>query len=91
MEDILPKNPALHVILPRVVPTDRHRLLTDEDLDIIFKDPEPWRRYYSFLLHTGLGAGDVSLLCRENIDLERGCITSIVRKSRLTHEFFSPI
>ena len=54
MEDLLPKNPALYVTLPRVVPTDRHRLLTNEDLDIIFKDPEPWGSYYSFLLHTGL-------------------------------------
>ena len=87
MEDILPKNPALYVTLPRVVPTDRHRLLTNEDLDIIFKDPEPWGSYYSFLLHTGLRAGDVSLLCRDNIDLERGCITSLVQKSRRTHEF----
>ena len=49
--------------------------------------PEPWGSYYSFLLHTGLRAGDVSLLCRDNIDLERGCITSLVRKSRRTHEF----
>ena len=87
IEDILPKNPALHVTLPRVVPTDRHRLLTDEDLNIIFKDPEPWGSYYYFLLHTGLKAGDVLLLCRENIDLEKGCITSLVRKSRRPHEF----
>ncbi len=87
MEDILPKNPALYVTLPRVVPMDLHRLLTDEDLDIIFKDPGPWKSYYSFLLKTGLRAGDVSLLCRENIDLEKGCIVSLVRKSRRTHEF----
>ena len=64
-----------------------HRLLTDEDLEIIFKDPGPWESYYSFLLNTGLRAGDVSLLCRENIDLEKGCIVSLVRKSRRTHEF----
>ena len=81
MEDLLPKNPALYVTLPRVVPTDRDRLLTNEDLNIIFKDPKPWGSYYCFLLHTGLRAGDVSLLYRENIDLERGCITSLVRKS----------
>ena len=87
MEDILPKNPALYVSLPRVVPMDLHRLLTDEYLEIIFKDPGPWESYYSFLLNTGLRAGDVSLLCRENIDLEKGCIVSLVRKSRRTHEF----
>ena len=86
MEDILPKNPALYVSLPRVVPMDLHRLLTDEDLEIIFKDPGPWENYYSFLLNTGLRAGDISLLCRENIDLEKGCIVSLVRKSRRTHE-----
>ena len=39
------------------------------------------------LLHTGLKVGDVSLLYRENIDLDKGCITSLVRKSRRTHEF----
>ena len=86
MEDILPKNPALYVTLPRVVPMDLHRLLTDKDLKIIFKDPGPWESYYSFLLNTGLRAGDISLLCRENIDLEKGCIVSLVRKSRRTHE-----
>ena len=50
MEDILSKNPALYVTLPRVVPTDRHRLLTTEDLDIIFKDPEPCSYYYFYCI-----------------------------------------
>ena len=47
MEDLLPKNPALYVTLPKVVPTDRHRLLTNEDLDIIFKDLSHKGSYYS--------------------------------------------
>ena len=41
LEDILPIYLVLYVTLPKVVPADRHRLLTDHDLDIIFKNPEP--------------------------------------------------
>ena len=87
MEDLITKNPAIYISLPKVMPTDRHRLLTDYDLEIIFIDPGAWEDYYSFLLYTGLRAGDIALLCRENIDLKKGCIVSLVRKSRRTHEF----
>ena len=30
---------------------------------------------------------DISILYRENIDLKKGCITNLIRKSHLTHEF----
>ena len=86
-DDLIVKNPAKFATLPKIIPTNRHRLLEASDLKIIFGQNSPWETYYSFLLYTGLRAGDVALLRRENINLDKGCIVSLVRKSRRTHEF----
>ena len=86
-DDLIIKNPAKFATLPKIIPTNRHRLLEESDLKIIFGQNSPWETYYYFLLYTGLRAGDVALLCRDNINLKKGCIVSLVRKSRRTHEF----
>ena len=82
----LKSNPAEHVTLPKIVKTERHRLLDNEDLDIIFKYSDKWYLYYKFLLFTGLRAGDVAMLRYEDIDLSQGSITTLIRKSDRTHQ-----
>ena len=86
-EGVIQANPAAKATLPKIIPAIRHRLLEPIDLEIIFKGAGAWKSYYMFLLYTGLRAGDVALLKRENIDLKKRCITSLVRKSRRIHEF----
>ena len=87
IENILDKNPALHVTLPKVEKNDRHRLLLPQDLQIIFEGAGSYKLYFEFLYHTGLRAGDVAMLTYKNIDLKRSAIVSMVRKSRRIHEF----
>jgi integrase len=82
----LKNNPAKHVTLPKIVKTERHRLLDNEDLKIIFKYSDKWYLYYKFLLFTGLRAGDVAMLRYEDIDLLKGSITTLIRKSDRTHQ-----
>ena len=82
----LKSNPTEHVTLPKIVKTERHRLLDNEDLDIIFKYSDKWYLYYKFLLFTGLRAGDVAMLRYEDIDLSQGSITTLIRKSDRTHQ-----
>jgi len=86
-EGLLEANPAAKATLPKIIPSIRHRLLEPIDLEIIFKGAGGWKTYYMFLLYTGLRAGDVALLKRENIDLKKRCIKSLIRKSRRIHEF----
>ncbi|MCH7519935.1 MAG: tyrosine-type recombinase/integrase [Candidatus Dadabacteria bacterium] len=86
-EGLLEANPAKRATLPKIIPSIRHRLLEPIDLEIIFKGAGGWKTYYMFLLYTGLRAGDVALLRRENIDLKKRCIKSLIRKTRRIHEF----
>ena len=86
-EDVLKDNPARLASLPRMVQSDRHRLLEEIDLEIIFENAGGWDLYYRFLYHTGLRAGDVSSLTYGNIDRRRKVITQFIRKSRQMHEF----
>ena len=73
-EGLIVANPAKKATLPKIVPAIRHRLLEPIDLEIIFKGAGAWKSYYMFLLYTGLRAGDVALLRRENIDFAtRSC------------------
>ncbi len=87
IENIMDKNPALHVTLPQVAKNDVHRLLESEDLQIIFDGASSYKLFYEFLYHTGLRSGDVAMLTYENIDFKRNTIVSMVRKSRRIHEF----
>lgn len=52
-----------------------------------FNSNGTWLRFYLFLYHTGLRAGDVALLTYRNIDRKKRSIVSFVRKSRRIHEF----
>ncbi len=86
-EDVLKDNPARLATLPRMVKSDRHRLLEEIDLKIIFENAGGWDLYYRFLYHTGLRAGDVSMLTYNNIDRKRKVIKQLIRKSRKIYEF----
>ena len=86
-EDIINSNPAINATPPIGEPKDRHRLLTEQDLEIIFKGAGTWWLYYSFLYHTGLRAGDVSMLTYSNIDFVKKTITVKIKKSKRVHEF----
>jgi len=86
-EKIITDNPAKGVTLPRIIKMDKHRLLIEEDLSLIFKHSGQWNLYYNFLYYTGLRAGDVAMLKHENIDVNKKAIVSLVRKSRRIHEF----
>ena len=81
----LKSNPTENVTLPKIVKTERHRLLDNEDLDIIFKYSDKWYLYYKFLLFTGLRAGDVAMLRYCDIDMDKKVITTLVRKSDRIH------
>lgn len=85
-EGLLKINPTLDATLPKIVSVMRHRPLEPIDLEIIFANAGHWYAYYQFLLHTGLRAGDVSLLKIGNIDRKKKAIVSLVRKSRRVHE-----
>jgi integrase len=85
-EELISSNPAKFVTLP-VIKCEGHRLLDDDDLNIIFAGAGRWSLYYLTLLHTGLRSGDVAMLKYGNIDREKGAIISLVRKSRRIHEF----
>ena len=89
-EGIIKGNPAEFVTLP-YIPKDNgrilHRVLEPIDLEIIFDSAGLWYRYYKFLYHTGLRAGDVALLTYSNINRDKKAITSFIRKSRRIHEF----
>jgi len=82
----LKSNPADNVTLPKMVRSNRHRLLDKDDLDVIFKYSSNWYLYYKFLLFTGLRAGDVSMLKYGDIDLKQGAIITLIRKSERYHQ-----
>lgn len=86
-EGVIKTNHAPNATLPKIVPVVRHRQLDPVDLEIIFQGAGNWSLYYSFLLHTGLRAGDVAILTYGNIDRTRKAIVGLVRKSRRIHEF----
>ena len=86
LEGHITQNPCEKATLPRMSHEERHRLLTSDDLKVIFKNGAKWRLYYAILLYTGLRAGDVSMLCYENIDVKGKKITQLIRKSRRVHE-----
>ncbi len=86
LEGHITQNPCENATLPRIVPMVRHRQLTSKDLKAIFKNSGKWRLYYAILLYTGLRAGDVAMICYENIDVKGKKITQLVRKSRTVHE-----
>jgi len=55
------KYPAEHVTLPPIpknLGQVKHRHLESIDLDIIFGNRGIWYKYFQFLHHTGLRAGD---------------------------------
>lgn len=86
-EGLLKVNPTLDATVPKIIVKNPHRLLEQIDLEIIFQSAGQWYNYYQFLLHTGLRAGDVSILKFGNIDRKKKAIVSLVRKSRRVHEF----
>ena len=81
----LKNNPAKKVTLPKIKKSNIHRLLDDNDLNIIFKYASKWFRYYKFLLFTGLRAGDVAMLRYCDIDTGKKVITTLIRKSDRIH------
>ena len=85
-EGHLTQNPCEFATLPIITTTMRHRPLTAEDLEVIFKNANTWKLYFAALLYTGLRAGDVALLRYEHIDSKNKRITQLVRKSRRIHE-----
>ena len=85
-EGLIDRNPCDLATPPRVVHELKHRPLDAKDLKAIFKNAQQWKLYYSFLLYTGLRAGDVAMLQYEHIDLKRHRITQLIRKSRRVHE-----
>jgi integrase len=85
-EGHLTQNPCEFATLPRITTAIRHRPLTADDLEEIFKNANKWKLYFATLLYTGLRAGDVALLRYENIDSKNKRITQLVRKSRRIHE-----
>ena len=85
-EDVIRENVAKLVTLPEIKKKVKHRLLESIDLKIIHKGAGSWLRYYSFLYHTGLRAGDVAMLTYGNLDRAKRSIVSFVRKSRQIHE-----
>mgnify|MGYP006418028319 FL=1 len=85
-EGLIERNPCDLATPPRVVHELKHRPLNAIDLKAIFKNAGEWKLYYSFLLYTGLRAGDVALLKFEHIDIKRHRITQLIRKSRRVHE-----
>lgn len=86
-DDLMLKNPALLVTLPKVVKKVKHRMLDRIDLDIIFENAGGYRLYFEFLYCTGLRAGDTAMLKYGNIDFKRSLIIGTVRKSGRVHEF----
>jgi len=87
MNELVNHNPAKDVKLPKIVQRQRHRLLEQVDLEIIFISTNAYKLFYAFLYHTGLRAGDVARLKFSNIDFQKKAIISFVRKSRRIHEF----
>ena len=85
-EGLIDRNPCDLATAPRVVHELKHRPLDAKDLKAIFKKAQQWKLYYTFLLYTGLRAGDVAMLKYENIDVKRHRITQLIRKSRRVHE-----
>ena len=87
--DLVQRNPCdiITVRKNRNEPKRDHRLLKDLDLKLINEYGEPYSLFYDMLLYTGLRAGDVALLTYGNINFQKGCIESLIRKSRKIHEF----
>ena len=85
-EGHLQHNPCEFATLPKITTAMKHRPLTADDLDVIFKNADKWKLYFAALLYTGLRAGDVALLRYEHIDPKNKRITQLVRKSRRIHE-----
>ncbi|MBT7579167.1 MAG: tyrosine-type recombinase/integrase [Candidatus Marinimicrobia bacterium] len=85
-EGDLVQNPCEYATLPQITTAMRHRPLTADDLEVIFKNANNWELYFAALLYTGLRAGDVALLRYEQIDSKNKRITQLVRKSRRIHE-----
>ncbi len=85
-EGNMTQNPCEFATLPQITTAMRHRPLTTDDLEVIFKNANNWKLYYAALLYTGLRAGDVALLRYEHIDSKNKRITQLVRKSRRIHE-----
>lgn len=79
-------NPCEFATLPQITTGVRHRPLTTDDLEVIFKNANNWKLYFAALLYTGLRAGDVALLRYEHIDSKNKRVTQLVRKSRRIHE-----
>ena len=84
---LLNSNPVDGVTLPKITKEDRHRCLSDLDLQYIMRAAGPWKLYYEFLFRTGLRTGDVAMLKYENINFSKNAIVKMVRKSRRIHEF----
>lgn len=89
-ESVVKENVALDADPPRGQKSNLHRVLTPQDLKVIFQNAGKWKLYYMFLYHTGLRAGDVALLRTDNIDFRKKRIVSLIRKSRKVHEFPLP-
>ena len=85
-EGLIDRNPCDLATPPRVVHELKHRPLDAKDLKAIFKNAQQWKLYYTFLLYTGLRAGDVAMLKYEHIDVKNHRITQLIRKSRRVHE-----
>jgi len=86
-QDLIGSNPAKKATLPKLIKSDRHRLLDPVDLQIIFENAGGWKLYFEFLYRTGMRAGDVCLLKYENIDWGKKMVTANIRKSKKTYKF----
>jgi len=81
IEGLIRENPARLVTLPKIVKSNRHRNLSQEDLNVIFQNCGKWSLFLKFLYYTGLRAGDVAMLTYGNIDRNRG----LIRRSARPH------
>jgi len=85
-EGVVSQNPCEFATLPKITHKERHRMLTHDDIEVIFKNSGKWRLYYAFLLYTGLRAGDVAMLRYESLDVNDKSITQLIRKSRKVYQ-----
>ncbi len=85
-EGFVAQNPCEFATLPKIIHKERHRMLTPDDIEIIFKKSGKWRLYYAFLLYTGLRAGDVAMLTYESLNLNDKSLTQLIRKSRKVYQ-----
>lgn len=86
-ENVLKSNPAENATLPKIIHNpDKHRMLKPIDLQIIFETAGKWFKFYQFLLHTGLRAGDVATLRYGDIDRQKKALIRLIRKPNRFHE-----